>query len=352
MDEQRGTTEQAVTTDQRGMTEQSPFRAFGSPRGAAAHDVEPLPTPTLATALSPRGEDEATPSQPGPSEEAPTASLVGSLSDFTLSDVLTLLASTGKTGEFQVAGQNVDGRLWFDHGALSGAHVGAATTMGQAVFELACVTDGWFSFSPGLVSSSGEPNVPVVAVLQEVRPRVDEWKEIRDVVPLEAIVGLSPAPPGQDVQIRSDQWQVLTTVGTSGLSVKAVLDTIGGDQITVLRTLRDLQAAGLIVVLPAPDGPTADEATPTSAVPSPSATDITEVSPPISDLLEEVGADDLANLPPPGDPVPAGGDLDDRFRSLAQVAMMPPPINADPWSSTAEPEANHSGVDLEDNGLD
>jgi hypothetical protein len=352
MDEQRGTTEQRVTTDQRGMTEQSPFRAFGSPRGAAAHDVEPLPTPTLATALSPRGEDEAAPSQAGPSEEAPTASLVGSLSDFTLSDVLTLLASTGKTGEFQVAGQNVDGRLWFDHGALSGAHVGAATTMGQAVFELACVTDGWFSFSPGLVSSSGEPNVPIVAVLEEVRPRVDEWKEIRDVVPLEAIVGLSPTPPGQDVQIRSDQWQVLTTVGTSGLSVKTVLDTIGGDQITVLRTLRDLQAAGLIVVLPAPDGPTADEATPTSAVPSPSATDITEVSPPISGLIEEVGADDLANLPPPGDPVPAGGDLDDRFRSLAQVAMMPPPINADPWSSTAEPEANHSGVDLEDNGLD
>jgi hypothetical protein len=338
--------------EQRGMTEQSPFRAFSSPRGAAAHDVEPLPTPTLATALSPRGEDEATPGQAGPSEEAPTASLVGSLSDFTLSDVLTLLASTGKTGEFQVAGQNVDGRLWFDHGALSGAHVGAATTMGQAVFELACVTDGWFSFSPGLVSSSDEPNVPVVAVLQEVRPRVDEWKEIRDVVPLEAIVGLSPTPPGQDVQIRSDQWQVLTTVGTSGLSVKTVLDTIGGDQITVLRTLRDLQAAGLIVVLPAPDGPTADEATPTSAVPSPSTTDITEVSPQISGLSEEVGADDLANLPPPGDPVPAGNDLDDRFRSLAQVAMMPPPINADPWSSTAEPEANHSGVDLEDNGLD
>src|SRR5664280_2549577 len=167
----RGSTGGSPMDEQRGTTEQSPFRAFGSPRGAAAHDVEPLPTPTLATALSPRGEDEATPSQPGPSEEAPTASLVGSLSDFTLSDVLTLLASTGKTGEFQVAGQNVDGRLWFDHGALSGAHVGVATTMGQAVFELACVTDGWFSFSPGLVSSSGEPNVPVVAADLDILAR-------------------------------------------------------------------------------------------------------------------------------------------------------------------------------------
>jgi hypothetical protein len=283
---------------------------------------------------------------------APTASLLGSLSDFTLSDVLTLLASTGKTGEFQVAGQNVDGRLWFDHGALSSAHVGAATSMGQAVFELACVTDGLFSFTPGLVSSSGQPNVPVVAVLQEVRPRVEEWKEIRDVVPLEAIVGLSPTPPGQDVQIRSDQWQVLTTVGTGGLSVKRVLDTIGGDQITGLRTLRDLQVAGLIVVLPAPDGPTSDEGTRASAVPSPPATDITEVSPPTADLIEEVGADGLAKLPPPGDPVPAAGGLDDRCRSLTQVAMMPPPINADPWSPIAESEANHSGADLGDNGFD
>jgi hypothetical protein len=338
--------------EQRVATEQSPFRAFGSPSGAATPDVEPLPTPTLTAApLSPRGEDEAITSQARPSDGAPTASLVGSLSDFTLPDVLTLLATTGKTGEFQVAGQTVDGRLWLDHGTLSNAHVGPAATMGQAVFELACVTDGWFSFTPGLVSSSDQPNVPVVTVLQEVRPRVEEWKEIRDVVPLEAIVALSPAPPGQDVQIRSDQWQVLTTVGTSGHSVKTVLETVGGDQVAGLRTLRDLQAAGLIVVLPAPDGPTGDEGTPAPAVPSPSANDITEVSPPTSGLIEEVRADDLASMPPPADPVPVAAAFDDRFGSLDQVAIMPPPIDADPWASVVEPEGNGSGTDLGDNGV-
>jgi hypothetical protein len=333
--------------EQRVATEQSPFRAFGSLSGAATHDVEPLPTPTLTAApLSPRGEDEATTNQAGPSDGAPTASLVGSLSDFTLADVLTLLATTGKTGEFQVAGQTVDGRLWLDHG-----HVGPAATMGQAVFELACVTDGWFSFTPGLVSSSDQPNVPVATVLQEVRPRVEEWKEIRDVVPLEAIVALSPTPPGQDVQIRSDQWQVLTTVGTSGHSVKTVLDTVGGDQVAGLRTLRDLQAAGLIVVLPAPDGPTGDEGTPAPAVPSPSANDITEVSPPTSGLIEEVRADDLASMPPSADPVPVAAAFDDRHGSLDQVAIMPPPIDADPWASVVEPEGNGSGTEIADNGV-
>src|SRR5664279_4570057 len=113
----RGSTGGSPMDEQRVATEQSPFRAFGSPSGAATHDVEPLPTPTLTAApLSPRGEDEAITSQARPSDGAPTASLVGSLSDFTLPDVLTLLATTGKTGEFQVAGQTVDGRLWLDHG--------------------------------------------------------------------------------------------------------------------------------------------------------------------------------------------------------------------------------------------
>ena len=39
------------------------------------------------------------------SDEAPAASLVGSLSVFTLSDVLTMLASTAQTGELQVVSE-------------------------------------------------------------------------------------------------------------------------------------------------------------------------------------------------------------------------------------------------------
>ena len=75
---------------------------------------------------------------------------------------------------------------------------------------------------------------------------MDEWRELQEAVPLEAVVTLCPNPPGEDVQIRSDQWRVLTTIGNSGHTVKSVLDMIGGDQIVGLRTLRDLYTAGLI----------------------------------------------------------------------------------------------------------
>jgi len=271
------------------------------------------------------------------SEEAPAASLVGSLSVFTLADVLSLLAATDQTGELQVVNDLVDGRIWLEDGQFSNAHVGAASTIGQAVFELACMADGWFYFTQGVTSSSGQPTVPVKAVLDEVRPQVDEWLDLRQIVPLESVVALSPMPPGRDIQIRSEQWTVLTTVGNAGLSVKAVVDLIGGDQITGLRTLHDLQSAGLIVLEPAAGDGEAGTADPEAA-------DDGGASAP-SDPLSTAGfPEDLGeDLAPPPPPVIDTAATTGAFGSLAEVAIMPPPIAGDPWAAAdANGSANGS----------
>ncbi len=245
-------------------------------------------------------------SQTESSSEAPAASLVGSLEVFALSDVLTLLSSTAQTGEVQVVGPSVDGRLWLERGELSNAAVGSAATIGEAVFELACVTEGWFYFTAGIVSSSGQPTVPVAAVLDEVRPQVVEWFELRTVVPLDAVVALAPHPPGDDVQIRSDQWKVLTTVGTGGNTAQDVLETIGGDQVSGLRSLRELADAGLIVL--------------------------------------DAGAASSVSLPPSFATARPGTSPDpSEDASLADVAVMPPPITGDPWSPSAESAGSEAG---------
>jgi hypothetical protein len=284
-------------------------------------------------------------------EEAPAASLVGSLSVFSLSDVLTLLATTAQTGELQLVSETVDGKLWLDRGELSNAHVGAATTMGQAVFELARVTEGWFYFTSGLSSSSGQPTVPVAAVMAEVRPQVEEWRELRLVVPLEATVSLSPSPPGQDVQIRSDQWRVLTTVGNAGHTVKTAIDLIGGDQVAGLRALRDLQSAGLIVLGPPPyETPdqlaesyrlATEESAPVTPLPAP---------PPPMALIDDLTPDDLPAPPSDLDTVTNAAD---RFGTLAEVAIMPPPIAGDPWTPSVEPTtvSNGASAGASDNGV-
>jgi Domain of unknown function (DUF4388) len=272
------------------------------------------------------------------SEEAPAASLVGSLAAFTLSDILSMLASTKQTGELHVVSETADGKLWLADGELSNAHVGAATTIGQAVFELACVAEGWFYFTVGVVSSSGQPTVPVGAVLNEVRPQVDEWREIRHDIPLEAVVTLAPEPPGQDVQIRTDQWRVLTTVGTTGLSVKEVLDRIGADQIGGLRTLRDLRTAGLIEL----HGESDDDRAPILGLPAEPRIDAdSEISslpaPPVPPIPAPSVADDvdLGGTPPPPPESVTDGD-DGHQDGLAQVTIMPPPIADDPWSPSVD----------------
>ncbi len=321
---------------------------FGHPAEPSANGSGPSAdeSTSLASILMSRPADEGKESsmhQHQSSEEAPAASLVGSLAAFSLSDVLSMLAATKQTGELQVVSESSDGKVWLADGELSNAHVGAAATIGQAVFELACVSEGWFYFTVGVVSSSGQPTVPVLAVLNEVRPQVDEWREIRHDLPLEAVVTLAPEPPGQDVQIRSDQWRVLTTVGTSGHSVRDVLDQIGGDHIVGLRTLRDLYTAGLVELDRGPSSGDGGTREPPDAPPMDRGPELTTLPAPPD--LTRVSVDDVELLrPPPSLEVDSvtGDGLED---GLAEVAVMPPPIADDPWAPTADATpASDNGV--------
>jgi hypothetical protein len=218
---------------------------------------------------------------------------------FSLPDVLGLLAATGQTGELQIVGDAVDGRLWFDGGLVSDALVAGRDGVTQAVFELACVVDGWFSFVEGVRVANGEPARSVASILAEVGPQVEEWRSLRLEVPLDATVVLSTAPPGDDVRLSASQWPLLTAVGP-GRSVAAVVDAVGGEPVETLKGLRDLCRAGLVVV--------------TSA----SARSV--------------------DLPAP-DPAPplAGTATEERAEELAPVSVMPPPIVADPWTPAPEP---------------
>ena len=348
---------------------------------SATPPVAPPAPPVGSTAVDPSS--PATYRPPGPGfgpvtgwgdlpaasqDEPPAASLVGSLSVFNLADVLLLLSTTDQTGELQVVSDTMDGKVWLARGGLSNARVGVATTIGQAVFELACLTEGWFYFTAGLVSSSGQPTVPVMAVLDEVRPQIDEWRAITSVIALAAPVGLAPAVPDHDIQIRSDQWRVLTTVGANRNSVKDVLDQVGGEQIVTLRTLSILHQAGLITVGPIPGAQAATAPMPTGpAVPNPApqgptsvdygdpggsaygtavgdATDITSLPPPPDEARPTRPYAPVIEPAPPTKPAAVIVGRGDQTDGLAGVAFMPPPVVSDPWAPPAESTSSENGV--------
>ena len=86
--------------------------------------------------------------------------LQGSLEDFSLDEVLGLVASTNKTGELRVDGDRGNGRVWLDGGALVAgscsidADAPAGTTderpIADTIFELLRFRSGSFSFISGI----------------------------------------------------------------------------------------------------------------------------------------------------------------------------------------------------------
>jgi hypothetical protein len=268
------------------------------------------------------------------------AVLVGSLAAFALPDVLTLAAASGAHGRLAITAPGVDGHLWMEAGDLTGFLAGDAATLTEAVFDLALVTEGWFSFFPGGESPAPAGRCPVADVLAEVEPQVAEWHDLTGRVSLDGLVHLSPTAPGAEVQIRADQWHVLTTISTTGSRVRDVLDAMGSDYVVALRLVCELLDSGLIetVHLAPPHDHIPGAA---SMAASAAATAFPGASwvPPRSDATAGPG--------PVGSAAAAGGQVSNgQPVPPSEVEVIPPPASADHWVPPPlghEPLAAHNG---------
>jgi hypothetical protein len=285
--------------------------------------------------------------------EAAAAALVGSLSNFSLIDVLDLLARTGHTGELQVVGRGIDRHVWVDQGDL----VDASGTGGlQAVlFELACRDEGWFYFSCTTGVPEGAERLTVSDVIGDLGPQVEEWRGLNEALPFDATVAMSSTTPSDDVQIKGSQWALLTAVGSNGRSVRDVVDGASGHPLDTLRSLRELSEAGLIEVT----APAVREEPPPAAPPPPppppgegdtgTAWNQSSVAEPVS-TGSRSGDSSEPPLPPfvrPGNGVSDAPPAPDGYTTgevevVDADAVMPPPINSDPWSSSLATEESTS----------
>ena len=177
-----------------------------------------------------------------------SVSLHGSLQTFALPDVLTLLASTKKTGELQVTGARLDGRVWVVSGQLVGAEAGRTTDAVDAVFELLRLTDGDFAFEQD--QSAPRPAAPraLEPVVAEAQERLAEWQEIAAVVPsLDAEVRLVADPPTDVVTLPASQWRLAVTLA-SERTVGAMADRLGLGEFAACRAVKGLIESGLASV--------------------------------------------------------------------------------------------------------
>ncbi len=255
--------------------------------------------------------------------------------------LLSLLASTGQTGELEVVGEAVDGRVWLDGGELSDAQVGGddhhrpgrlRPGLRDRRLVLLHLRDGptRVPSPPCRSRSSSTKSVPRSTSGGSSRRRSRSKRS-------------SPSartPPGEDVQIRGDQWQVLATIGTTGSRCVGARQ-IGGDQIVGLRTLRDLHVAGLIVLLE-PEERDTTWSGPVAVVPDFDAFAALPTAPVRLPPGGTMPSTRTASALPPPSAEPATASPEEHQDGLAEVAIMPPPIADDPWTPITEP--HDSGI--------
>lgn len=227
--------------------------------------------------------------------------LQGTLNDFSLPDVFSLLALTKKSGALQVASGGIDGRVFFREGAvclaLSDArrvplvarlvsaglvdeaqlrtlleeHTGssiavteAIITSGQvedrilsvflreqiidALFELMRLKEGEFSFDASQPGLSRGVSLSVVEVTGEANRRLEEWQLIsRRIASPTAVLAMVPsAMDGREgVNLASEQWDLLALID-GRRTVAEVVELTGKGEFATCRVLGDLVEAGLV----------------------------------------------------------------------------------------------------------
>ena len=238
--------------------------------------------------------------------------LQGTLNDFTLADVFSLLALTKKTGALRVTSGGTDGAVLFREGliclALSDAnrvplgarlvsaglideaqvrqtveqHSGSSVAVTEAllasgqvedrvlgvflreqivdaVFELMRLEEGSFNFDATAPALSRGVGLSVVEVVGESTRRLDEWQSIgQRVASPHAVLAMVPsAASGREgVNLAPEQWELLALID-GRRTVSDVVELTGRGEFATCRVLGDLVGAGLVQAQdPAADGQT------------------------------------------------------------------------------------------------
>lgn len=190
-------------------------------------------------------------------------SLVASLEDIELEELMRLLATSEQTGTLALrAGPRLD-TMRFACGEIR-IDDRAADDLIDALFDLIESGIREATFTRSAVEDEDAETVPVGDVLRKVASRDEEWRAIREAIPsMSARLGLRSDAPAASARASLDagEWPVICLLG-SPRSAGHVEQELGLGALATCRILLGLISKGLVEVLPEVDagGGTQEEA--------------------------------------------------------------------------------------------
>ena len=175
-------------------------------------------------------------------------SLIGSLDEVKLAEVLRLMAAGKKTGVLTVTGPTHEAILRFQKGALVHAATGRRFQGEAAVFDLFGWKEGQLSFIPEESPVLPNVNKPMEALIDEGLREGETLHRMGEVIPSDRVVfqfAPGPTDDGASCTLRAAAWRVLRLV--DGLrDVREVIEASKVPRAEVLRILFDLADAGFL----------------------------------------------------------------------------------------------------------
>lgn len=175
--------------------------------------------------------------------------LQGTIDAFPLTDVLSLLAASAKSGSLALDGDRGRSELWIENGEVVGASSGTGAGAELLVFELLRFKDGSYVFGESKeVAAVSVAPVSLAECLDRAGELIEEWRKIESVVPSSAHrVSLVPELTEESVTLSSADWAVVVAVGDSP-EVATVGARLALDELSAGALLAALCERGILMI--------------------------------------------------------------------------------------------------------
>lgn len=177
--------------------------------------------------------------------------LQGSLDNFTLDEVLNLLAGTMKTGHLRVSGDRGTGSLWVDEGLLVQAEASNVIAGGDwedVMFELLRFESGNFSFVADDLAPAPSESTDIEPLVERGRELLVEWNSIEAIIrtPEHMLTPVGKLPIEQ-VMLTSGEWETIIAIG-EGRSVSQTHALLGVGELKGCRRIKSVVERGLVTI--------------------------------------------------------------------------------------------------------
>jgi len=181
--------------------------------------------------------------------------LQGTIETFPLTDVLTLLGSSAKTGRLELTGNRGTSWLWVEGGRVVGGTIEGRGVIDPArlVFELLRFSDGAFEFTAGdlddLAVDDAAPAVldpmPLTDGIAAAEDLLEKWRSIEAFVPsTRHRVLLATDLPSDSVTVDSATWSLIVAASRTP-AVDSIAEALDLDEFDVCAAVASLIADGL-----------------------------------------------------------------------------------------------------------